>query len=252
MSTKQLTGRVALITGASRGLGKSMALALAAAGASVALAARDEAALAVVAAEARQLEVEAEFFLCDVSSEASVLELERKVIERFGQVNILINNAGMNLRKPVTDFTLTEWNEVMNTNLTSAFLLCRSFIPHMKGRGYGRIINMTSIMSHVSLPGRIAYSTSKTGLLGMTRALALELAHENITVVGISPGPFLTEMNLPITQNPEQNAQFLANIPMGQWGQVQDIGSLAAFLCSDAARFITGNDILIDGGWCAR
>ena len=252
MNEKQLKGRVALVTGASRGLGKAMALALAQSGATIALAARDEKALAAVTAEVRQLEVEAEFFLVDVASEASILELETKVIERFGQVNILVNNAGMNLRKPVTEFTLQEWNLVMNTNLTSAFLLCRSFIPHMKGRGYGRIINMTSIMSHVSLPGRIAYSTSKTGLLGMTRALALELAHENITVVGISPGPFLTEMNLPITENPEQNAQFLANIPVGQWGQVQDIGALAAFICSEGGRFITGSDILIDGGWCAR
>ena len=252
MNEKPLSGRVALITGASRGLGKSMALALASNGAHVALAARDEAALIAVTAEARQFNVEADFFLCDVSSEASVLELEQKVIARFGQVNILVNNAGMNLRKPVTDFTLEEWNRVINTNLTSAFLLCRSFVPHMKGRNYGRIINMTSIMSHVSLPGRTAYSTSKTGLLGMTRVLALELAPENITVVGISPGPFLTEMNLPITENPEQNAQFLSNIPLGQWGQVQDIGSLAAFLCSDAAKFITGSDILIDGGWCAR
>lgn len=252
MSEKTLQGRVALITGASRGLGKAMALALAAQGASVALAARDEQALIATTQEARALGADADFFLVDVASEASVLNLEQKVIGRFGEVNILINNAGMNLRKPVTDFTLEEWNRVINTNLTSAFLLCRSFVPHMKGRGYGRIINMTSIMSHVSLPGRIAYSTSKTGLLGMTRALALELAPENITVVGISPGPFLTEMNLPITENPEQNAQFLANIPLGQWGQVKDIGSLAAFLCSDAARFITGNDILIDGGWCAR
>jgi NAD(P)-dependent dehydrogenase (short-subunit alcohol dehydrogenase family) len=249
---KQLDGRVALITGASRGLGKSMALALAKAGANVALAARDEQALIAVTAEARALGVEADFFLADVASEASVLELERRVIERFGQVNILINNAGMNLRKPVTDFTLEEWNRVMNTNLTSAFLLTRSFVPHMKGRGYGRIINMTSIMSHVSLPGRIAYSTSKAGLLGMIKALALELASESITVVGISPGPFLTEMNLPITENPEQNAAFLANIPLGQWGQVEDIGALAAFLCSDAGRFITGSDVLIDGGWCAR
>jgi NAD(P)-dependent dehydrogenase (short-subunit alcohol dehydrogenase family) len=252
MTEKQLHGRVALITGASRGLGKSMALALAAQGATIALAARDEAALAAVTAEVRALDVEAEYFLVDVASEASVLELERKVIERFGQLNILVNNAGMNLRKPVTDFTLEEWNRVINTNLTSAFLLCRSFVPHMKGKGYGRIINMTSIMSHVSLPGRIAYSTSKTGLLGMTRALALELAPENITVVGISPGPFLTEMNLPITGNPEQNAQFLANIPLNQWGQVQDIGALAAFICSEGGRFITGSDILIDGGWCAR
>jgi NAD(P)-dependent dehydrogenase (short-subunit alcohol dehydrogenase family) len=122
----------------------------------------------------------------------------------------------------------------------------------MKGSGYGRILTMTSIMSHISLPQRAAYSASKTGALGLIRALALELAPEGITVNGISPGPFATEMNLPVLQNPELNAQFLTSIPVGKWGQVEDIGSLALFLCSDAAGFITGTDILIDGGWCAR
>jgi NAD(P)-dependent dehydrogenase (short-subunit alcohol dehydrogenase family) len=141
---------------------------------------------------------------------------------------------------------------VTDTNLTSAFLMCRSFVPHMKGTGYGRIINMTSIMSHISLPGRAAYSASKAGLLGLTRSVALELAPEGITVVGISPGPFATEMNTALMQNPEVNQQFLANIAVGRWGKVDEIGKLALFLCSDDAAFITGTDILIDGGWCAH
>jgi NAD(P)-dependent dehydrogenase (short-subunit alcohol dehydrogenase family) len=111
---------------------------------------------------------------------------------------------------------------------------------------------MTSIMSHVSLPGRSAYSASKAALLGLIRALALELAPDGITVNGISPGPFATEMNLPVLQNPEANAQFLANIPAGRWGNVEEIGSLARYLCSEAAGFITGTDIVIDGGWLAR
>ena len=130
--------------------------------------------------------------------------------------------------------------------------MCRSFVPHMQGTGYGRILNMTSIMSHVSLPERAAYSSSKAGLLGLTRARALELAGDGITVVGISPGPFATEMNTPLLNDPVKNAQFLQSIPVGRWGRVEDIGALARFLCSEEAAFITGTDIVIDGGWLAR
>jgi NAD(P)-dependent dehydrogenase (short-subunit alcohol dehydrogenase family) len=252
MSTFNLSGKTALITGASKGLGKAMALALSAAGAKIALVSRDAAKLTDVRAEIKGSGGEAEFFVADVSSEAQVDKLETEVSARLGKVQILINNAGINVRKNLTDFTLDEWQSVLNTNLTSVFLMSRRFVPHMRGTGYGRVICMTSIMSHVSLPQRSAYSASKAAVLGLIRALALELAADGITVNGISPGPFATEMNMTIVNNPDLNSQFLANIPVGRWGKVEDIGSLAGFLCSEAASFITGTDILIDGGWCAR
>jgi len=125
-------------------------------------------------------------------------------------------------------------------------------VPQMKGRRYGRILNMTSTMSHISLPGRAAYSASKAGLLGFTKALALELATEGVTVVAISPGPFVTEMNTPLLEDAALNAQFVSRIPVGHWGDVRDVGQLALYLCSPAAGFITGTDILIDGGWTAQ
>jgi NAD(P)-dependent dehydrogenase (short-subunit alcohol dehydrogenase family) len=252
MSERILESRVAVITGASRGLGKAMSLALAGAGAKLALVGRDLDLLNQTASAARGLGAEAETFPSNIVEEAEVLALEKAVTARFGKVHILINNAGVNVRKNVTDFTLDEWKLVIDTNLTSVFLMCRSFVPHMKGNGYGRIINMTSMMSHISLPGRVPYSSSKAGLVGMTRTLALELASEGITVVGISPGPFATEMNIPLINNPEINQQFISKIPLGRWGRVEEIGKLALFLCSDDAGFITGTDILIDGGWCAQ
>ena len=245
----KLAGRTALVTGASKGLGKAMAIALAAEGARVGLVSRDVALLDSVAAE---IGANAYVFPADVTSEEQVRSIERDVTAQFGKVNILINNAGVNVRKPITEFTLDDWRRVMDTSVTAAFLMCRSFVPMMTGVGYGRILNMTSIMSHVSLPGRTAYSAAKSALLGMTRALALELTTEGITVNGISPGPFGTEMNKPLMENPEANAQFLASIPLNRWGKVEEIGQLAVYLCSDDAGFITGTDILIDGGWTAR
>jgi NAD(P)-dependent dehydrogenase (short-subunit alcohol dehydrogenase family) len=252
MSDKKLDGRVALITGASKGLGKAMAVALGAAGARIALVSRSVEQLNEVGRAVKDAGGDARVFQADVSNEEQVRKLERDVTGAFGKVDILINNAGINIRKPLIEFTLEEWQRVLDTNLTSVFLVCRSFIPHMKGAGYGRIINMASIMSWVSLPGRAAYSASKTALLGVTRALALELAADSITVNAISPGPFATEMNTALMQNPEINQQFISKIPLGRWGRVEEIGKLALYLCSEDASFITGTDVLIDGGWTAQ
>jgi NAD(P)-dependent dehydrogenase (short-subunit alcohol dehydrogenase family) len=252
MKDQRLRDRSAVITGASKGLGKAMAQALAAEGARVALVARDADMLAEVDREIAAAGGQAVAFQVDVTREEQVRALESQLVESFGKVNILINNAGVNVRKPVTEFTLEEWRRVMDTNVTAAFLMCRSMIPHMTGQGYGRILNMTSIMSWVSLPGRAAYAASKSALLGITRTLALELASESITVNGISPGPCATEMNRPLIENPELNAQFLESIPLRRWGKVEEIGQLAVYLCSEEAGFITGTDIVIDGGWLAR
>lgn len=247
-----LQNRTALITGAGKGLGKSMALALAQAGARLALVGRNTELLEEAAKLCRAAGSAVETFGADITDEAQVLELERQASLKLGNISILINNAGINIRKNITDFSLAEWNQVLETNLTGSFLMARAFVPHMRGRGYGRIINMTSIMSHVSMPMRSAYSASKAGLLGFTKALALELAPERVTVNGISPGPFATEMNLPILDDPELNQRFISRIPMGRWGNVEEIGKLAVFLCSEDAGFITGADILIDGGWTAQ
>ena len=247
-----LEGRTAVITGGSRGLGEAMANALASAGAQVALVARDRARLERVRDDIAALGKTAEVFVTDVTRENEVAKLAGDVIARFGNPQILINSAGTNLRKNLVDFTLEEFRSVLDASLISTFLMCRAFVPGMKGIGYGRILNMSSIMSHVSLAGRTAYSSAKSALLGFTRALALELAADGITVNGISPGPIATDMNRALMNHPEVNTQFLANLPVGRWGKVEEIGALACYLCSDAAAFITGTDILIDGGWTAR
>jgi NAD(P)-dependent dehydrogenase (short-subunit alcohol dehydrogenase family) len=248
----RLDGRVAVVTGASKGLGEAIALALAGAGARLALVARDAGQLEQAAAALRQGGAEAEPFAADVRDESQVAALAAAVEARFGGVHILVNNAGVNVRKNLTDFTLEEWRRVVDTNLTGVFLMCRAFLPLMKSHGYGRVLNLTSIMSHIALAQRTAYCASKAGLVGLTRALALEVASQGITVNGISPGPFETEMNTPLLADPEVNRFFTSRIPLGRWGKPEEVGKLALYLCSEEAGFITGTDVLIDGGWCAQ
>jgi len=252
MAEHTLDGRVAVITGASKGLGKQMAVALAQAGATVVAVARSRELLEKVRAEIEEQGGKAHAMVADVREEAEVIRMAEQVGAEVGAPDILINNAGINLRKPLHQFTLEEWHRVLQTNLDSAFLCSRAFVPGMIEKKFGRVINLASTMAHVALAERTAYCASKAGLLGMTKALALELAPHGITVNGISPGPFATEMNTTLIEDPVRNAQFISKIPVGRWGKVEEIGPLAVFLCSDAAGFITGTDILIDGGWTAQ
>jgi len=247
----ELTNRVAVVTGGGRGLGKAMAQALAEAGASVVLVGRDVQALRAAASELPGAQRHS-YCAADVTDPPAVGSLAARVFEEFGSAQILINNAGINIRKPLQEFSFEEWRSVIATNLFGPMLCARAFLAPHRRQKWGRIINMASILARVGLPGRTAYCASKGGLVAMSRALALELAPHGVTVNCISPGPFATEMNRPLIDDPVKNAEFISKIPLGRWGRVEEIGSLVVFLASEASGFITGADILIDGGWTAQ
>lgn len=252
MTEKVLQGKTAVVTGASRGLGRAMALALGGAGASLALVGRAKDKLVETQTMVKALGVDSEVFFCDVREEEQIAQLERDISARFGNIHILINNAGTAVRKNVADFSLDEWRLVTDTNLTGVFLASRAFIPHMKAHKWGRIINITSIMARVGSAGRGAYCATKAGVLALTKCMALELVGDGINVVAISPGFYATDLTAPLRADAGKNAELLAATPAGRWGEPKEIGAIALFLCSEAAAFMTGTDVLSDGGWVAQ
>ena len=242
-----LHGKVALVTGSSRGIGRVIALRLARAGARVEVNYHTgaEAASEVVAA-IKTAGGDAEAFGCDVSSEAEVDSMVKGVLDRWGAVDILVNNAGVTRDRLLLRMTPSDWDEVMSVNLRGAFLCTHAVLRHMVGKRSGRIVNMASVVGLSGNPGQANYAASKAGLIGFTKAVAREVASRNIAVNAVAPGYITTAM---VDQLPEEaQRSILSRIPMGRFGTPEDVAEVVAFLSSDAAAYVTGQVIGIDGG----
>ncbi len=241
------------MTGGARGLGLTMATALAEAGADVALSGRSveacrEAAGKITAATGRR----ARGFAADVTKLADVERLKTEVEAELGPVDILVNNAGINIRGPIQQLTEADWDAVIDTNLKGPFLCARAFGPGMVERGWGRVVNLGSVLGFIALPGRAPYAASKAGIVNLTRVLALEWAGTGVTANAICPGAFATEMNRQLLDDPVKYKEFVAQIPMGRWGEVDELTGAVVFLASGASSYVTGTSIVVDGGWIAR
>jgi len=249
----RLDGKVALVTGGSRGLGHVIAQALSSAGAVVTLSARtaepaQRAAETIANATGRHVVGLA----ADVTAAANVESLVERVLQSFGRIDILVNNAGINIRGPIEELREDDWDAVIDTNLKGPWLCCRAVAPAMKRQKWGRVINVSSMLGEISLPGRTPYASSKGGLTLLTKTLALEWARDGINVNALCPGPFATEINTPLLNDPAARAQMEANVPLARWGEPVELGPAAVFLASDASSFMTGATLFIDGGYTAR
>ena len=244
MST--LAGRVALVTGASQGIGRACALALAEAGATVALCARNEAKLAEVAAEIAAAGGVAHPFALDLSSEESIQACAKAVIARLGKVEILVNNAGITRDTLTLRMKRKDWDDVLATNLTGTFLMTQAVMGSMLKARWGRIINITSVVGQTGQAGQANYAASKAGLIGLTKALAQEMGSRGITVNAIAPGYIDTDMTKSLPEDLKQ--KMLASVPLARMGTPEDIANAVKFLVSEDASYITGHVLAVNGG----
>lgn len=246
-----LQGRVAVVTGASRGLGKAMSLALAEAGADVVVVGRTMESLEVTAAEVRRLGRGSRPLKADVTNGEDVERMVQLTVEEFGKIDVLVNNAGIAISKPTSGLSQEEWDRVITTNLKGVFLCCQAVGWEMIKRGYGKIINIASVLGMVGMPRAAAYSASKGGVIQLTRTLALEWAENNVKVNAICPGYFDTPMNKQILANPRKMEFVIDRTPLGRLGKPEELAGTVIFLASEASDFITGQIICVDGGWTA-
>ena len=246
-----LSGKVALVTGASRGIGAGLALALAGAGADVALVARGEDALRDVAGRAREMGRRALVVAADLSSVAGVREMADRVVGEYGRVDVLVNAAGTQARKPILEVTEEDWEQVNSVNLKAVYFCSQAIAPRMIQQGKGKIINIASLTSSIGIANTSIYSATKGAVLSLTRCMAVEWARYGINVNAIGPGYFATELTRRLYEDPEKHRWVIDRTPMQRWGRVDDLAGVAVFLASDASDFITGELINVDGGWLA-
>ena len=244
-----LSGRVAVVIGATSGLGRAIALGLAEAGADVVPAGRRAQLVDEVASQIEALGRRAHRQPADVSSRASIDSLRDGVLSRFGQVDILVNSAGKIFRKNTVEVQDSEWNDLMETNVNGVLRACQSFYPALAANGRGRVVNIASIASFVSLREVTAYCASKASVLALTRSLAIEWARKGVNVNAIAPGVFPTDLNRHLLEGTERGREFLMRIPMGRFGKAEELVGAAVLLASDAASYLTGQCIAVDGGF---
>ncbi len=249
----ELTGRTALITGGSKGLGYAMAAGLASAGADVMLVSRHgEEAQAAAASIARDFGRKATGHAADVTSPEQVEAMISIAERELGKVDILINSAGINIRAPIAALTPEQFAQVMTVNVTGTWLCCRAVLAGMRAHHWGRIINLASALGLVGLAGRTPYTASKGAVVQMTRTLALETAADGITANAICPGPFLTDMNLAIADSEDALKNVVGATALKRWARLEEIQGAAIYLASDAASYVTGTTLAVDGGWTAH